>query len=255
MKLLMHSKNDVPVSARDMELMRCPVEATRSYQPMRHYEVVATCTEALDRWGFTLDAPEFVLSKDGMRMFGAAFISAPGMHTDGWRPVIGLRNSYDKTLPAGMVLGSQVTVCSNLAFSGDLGEVRRRHVGSIHKHFPAMVETKMNMLRDQFTRMNSQYNSWRNAHIPSTQMLDHILVRLFTDGVVGSSRLGKVIEQIYAPDHLEFRGRTLWTVFNAVTESMKGLTPFRVSQETHKLHTYIDYYYASCFDLSARKPA
>jgi len=42
----------------------------------------------------------------------------------GW--AVGLRNSHDKTFPAGLVAGTRVFVCDILAFSG-LIQIRRKH--------------------------------------------------------------------------------------------------------------------------------
>nr|MBS0019438.1 hypothetical protein [Gammaproteobacteria bacterium] len=34
--------------------------------------------------------------------------------------MVGLRGSYDQTLPRGLAVGSRVFVCDNLAFSGEV---------------------------------------------------------------------------------------------------------------------------------------
>jgi len=241
MAMLMHSNKDVPVNMVEMENLRTLVKRTATYQPMRHADVVNTCVHALYERGLGITDQEFVLSQDGMRMFGVAHITGlRDLGNTGWRPIVGFRNSYDRSTPAGMVVGSRVMVCSNLAFTGNLGEARRKHTLEIYRDFPQRVEEALDSLEHTVGHMTRQYETWKASRIPSTQMLDHIVMGMWREGIIGSQRLGKVMEQIDAPDHEPFKGRTLWTVFNAVTESMKGLTPFRVSRETVDLHDYID---------------
>jgi len=40
--------------------------------------------------------------------------------------VVGLRNSHDKSFPAGLVIGASVLVCDNLSFSGEV-RLARKH--------------------------------------------------------------------------------------------------------------------------------
>jgi hypothetical protein len=59
------------------------------------------------------------LTKDGNRYFGLIQV-ANGHNADDFGLVIGLRNSHDKMIPAGLVLGASVFVCDNLSFSGEV---------------------------------------------------------------------------------------------------------------------------------------
>jgi hypothetical protein len=56
-----------------------------------------------------------VLTHDRLRYFGLMEIQNGVIHQDyAW--VLGLRNSHDKTFPAGIVAGANVFVCDNLRF-------------------------------------------------------------------------------------------------------------------------------------------
>ena len=49
--------------------------------------------------------------------------------------VLGLRNSHDKTFPAGIVAGASVFVCDNLSFSGEI-KFARKHTRFIVRDLP-----------------------------------------------------------------------------------------------------------------------
>ena len=47
--------------------------------------------------------------------------------------VVGVRNSHDKSFPAGLVIGASIFVCDNLSFSGEVKLARKHtvHVESV----------------------------------------------------------------------------------------------------------------------------
>jgi hypothetical protein len=69
------------------------------------------------------------LFHDGARYIGLLEITNGSSYPD-YSRVLGIRNSHDKRFPAGLVPGSQVMVCDNLAFSGDI-QVAWKHTGMI----------------------------------------------------------------------------------------------------------------------------
>jgi hypothetical protein len=48
--------------------------------------------------------------------------------------VLGLRNSHDKTFPAGIVAGASVFVCDNLSFLGEVNFSRQHTVPRVSGH-------------------------------------------------------------------------------------------------------------------------
>jgi hypothetical protein len=92
---------------------------TQSWYPLPHGDLLSEVLGQLDSAGFRLIGESHALSHDGARYFGVLEVSLEGRSNDsgyGW--VVGLRNSHDKVFPAGLVAGTSVFCCDNLAFSG-----------------------------------------------------------------------------------------------------------------------------------------
>jgi len=66
---------------------------------------------------------------------------------DDYTWVLGLRNSHDKTFPAGIVAGASVFVCDNLSFSGEV-KFARKHTRFINRDLPQLVERSIGLLME-----------------------------------------------------------------------------------------------------------
>src|SRR4051812_22884309 len=64
------------------------------------------------------------LSRGDARLFATVDLGSP--LATGVTLAVGIRNSFDKSLPLGFVAGNRVFVCDNLAFRSDLS-VKRKH--------------------------------------------------------------------------------------------------------------------------------
>ncbi|MGB0328973.1 MAG: DUF932 domain-containing protein, partial [Akkermansiaceae bacterium] len=93
---------------------------------MSHDHLLNEVEEQLTNGGFKLGRQAHALSHDGARYFGLLELRLPGHQHCDYRWVVGLRNSHDKTFPAAMVAGTQVFVCDNLAFTGQV-KLSRKH--------------------------------------------------------------------------------------------------------------------------------
>lgn len=77
----------------------------------------------MPRFGLTISEERFALARDGQQMFGV--LSCTNGHPDAdFCLTIGLRNSYERSLAVGLVAGTRVFCCDNLAFSGEVTMAR-----------------------------------------------------------------------------------------------------------------------------------
>lgn len=102
------------VERRELSRVQTP-GATETWQPIPHEEYVMQVERELPRHGLSVVQEAHALTHDGGRYFGLMQIQN-GCSNPDYSWVLGLRNSHDKTLPAGLVAGSEVMVCDNLAF-------------------------------------------------------------------------------------------------------------------------------------------
>ena len=99
---------------------------TETWYPLPHSRVLNEVHNQLDACGFIVTEEAHALSHDGQRYFGVLNISLPGRGIFEWTWAVGIRNSHDKTFPAGLVAGTKVFCCDNLAFSGEV-QIARKH--------------------------------------------------------------------------------------------------------------------------------
>jgi hypothetical protein len=90
--------------------------STDSWCPIPHHQLITTVQRTLATTNLRIGAQAHSLSHGGQRYFGLMEVHAQ-KSSDDYCWVLGLRNSHDKTFPAGIVAGASVFVCDNLSQS------------------------------------------------------------------------------------------------------------------------------------------
>ena len=136
--------------------------------------------------------------------------------------MIGLRGSYDQSLPRGLAVGSRVFVCDNLAFSAEI-TLQTRQTTFIGKRIPEMLARAVDKIPKMAALQASRFEAYRNISI-SRDMGDLALVALYRKHVLNSQTLAHALQDWGTPQHEEHLvdGRTVWTLHNAVTEALKS---------------------------------
>ena len=83
---------------------------TETWHPIPHDVLLAEVQEALLRNHLQVVAEQHALAREGQRYFGLLQV-ANGTEQGDHAWVLGLRNSHDRTFPAGFVVGSRTFVC------------------------------------------------------------------------------------------------------------------------------------------------
>lgn len=224
------------------EQVACAATPPRSdtWCPIPHDRLLEQVQTTLAGNGLTVVNEAHALSPDGDRYFGLLELaSSPGDAGD-YRLVVGVRNSHDKTYPAGLALGSAVTICDNLAFSGEIS-LARRHTAHIDRDLPAFVQRAVGRLGDLRTHQDRRIDAYRNTSLSDPSVHD-LAVRAVDARVVPVTRLPAVLEQWREPRHPEQAegGKTAWRFFNAVTETIKGRSLDELPRRTQALHGLLD---------------
>src|SRR6266576_2541482 len=100
-------------------------DATDTWPPIPHSSLIERVTDTLKGDGLSIVNQTHSLTRGGSRYFGLMQI-ANGQNSEDYAWVLGLRNSHDKSFPAGLVVGASVFVCDNLSFSGEI-KIARKH--------------------------------------------------------------------------------------------------------------------------------
>src|SRR5271167_3595376 len=110
---------------------------TDSWVPVPHGTILEEVQHVLQGSGLEVVSEAHGLTRDGARYFGLLQV-ANGHDNDAFGLVVGVRNSHDKSFPAGLALGASVFCCDNLSFSGEV-KLARKHTTYIERDLPQLV--------------------------------------------------------------------------------------------------------------------
>lgn len=213
-------------------------ERTESYTPLHHYDLaVNTLSIASDILkGYRFDGDSYALSSDGQKMFGViTFRKINDVSQEDIKVAIGIRNSYDKTMSAGLVVGSTVIVCDNLMFAGDV-KVMRKHQGKdMHDELNDQIVTAIYKSQHKFTRIGEDVKRMQSIAMSQKQKYEFIGI-LTGEGVLSPTQSTAAYKELWKPSYEEFMTDTLWSGYNCATEALKSSPVHQIIQRHSKLH-------------------
>ena len=233
------------VSLEDVMAVKTP-ERTRTHVPVPHEVFLESVTKGLNYHGFTVERQEFALRGGaddrgnpipGAQLFGLLELRNGHNHSD-YSVVAGIRNSHDKTLSAGLAVGSRVFVCDNMAFSGEI-TFGRKHTVHILNDLNHVIRENLLKLPAMRNHQEARIEAYK-THRVSDNWVRCFAMRAAESGVLDFGKLKKVWGEWQKPSHEEFAPRTAWSLFNAFTEVMKDYVIQAVPQRTIVLHDLFD---------------
>jgi hypothetical protein len=219
---------------------------TETHRPISHLELVTTVEAQLSTVGNMRIVNEtFGVTADGMEMFGLLQV-ANGVSTGtDYAYVLGLRNANNKKFPAGVCVGSGVFVCDNLAFSSEI-VLARKHTKEILADLPALVGTAIGKLADHWLDQNARIEAYKKIELTNKEAMVLIMEAGLEEEVFPWTKGYDIWQEWKAPKHPEFKERTLWSLFNCVTENLKprkeskATSLWSLPNRTGRLHLLCD---------------
>src|SRR5207249_7085786 len=131
------------------------------------------------------------VTHDGLRYFGLMEIQNGVIHQDyAW--VLGLKNSHDKSFPAGIVAGANVLVCDNLSFSGEI-KIARKHTRFIVRDLPGLVSGAVGQLSDRWHAQAERINAYRGHELTDVQAHD-LVIRALDNRAITVTQVPTILE-------------------------------------------------------------
>jgi len=222
------------------ELAMAPIpQATDSYRPLAHIDLVEMVKDSLFRTGYSITGETHALCKE--RYFGLMDLKSDYADRT---TTIGLRNSHDQKFPAGMVVGNRVFVCSNLAFNGEV-KFSRKHTTYIMRDLPRLIDSSIGKINDFEISQAARIEAYKTTEL-DIKDVDHALMSILRAKVLPANTVVKALEEFNHPRHDEFKkgGNTIWRLYNACTEYMKG-SLWMLPRRTFALHAILDKFVTS----------
>lgn len=211
---------------------------TATWFPLSHRTILGEIETQLKTTGFTIQEEAHALSHDGARYFGVLSVTTADRKASDFGWVVGLRNSHDQSYPAGLVAGTRVFVCDNLAFSGEV-RISRKHTKFAYRDLRHLTARAVGQLGDRFRSLDQRVEAYRAE--PVADWLAHDLtVRAVDCGAIVTSEIPDVLREWREPSHEAFQPRNAWSLFNAFTEAHKAVNPHTALRRGEALHGLFD---------------
>ena len=194
-------------------------EPTATWTPLPHMALIEEVEGVLKSNGLSVVNQAHSLTHDGLRYFGLMAIQNGVIHRDyAW--VLGLRNSHDKTFPAGIVAGANVFVCDNLSFSGEI-KIARKHTRFILRDLPFLTQRAIGRLMGRWHHQDQRIGAYKGKNLSDSSAHD-LIIRSTDVRACTPRQIPSILKEWRNPRHEQFQARTLWSLFNSFTEVLKG---------------------------------
>jgi hypothetical protein len=239
---------------------------TENHFPIPHIGLVDAVRDALTQQNYEILEEEHALARKGQRYFGGFAVTSPDVAGERRRLVVGVRNSHDKAFAAALVLGNQMMVCENLCFSSEV-KLGRKHTKFIERDLPSVIAKAVARLSQNWLNMEERIKAYESTTVDESTAYKW-LVHLVDVKALTSQKLYHACELFRAPEIAalgmveqdgktsdeykealglkqaellaEFGDGSLWTLYNAFTECLKGGDLSKLPQRTMIAQAFFD---------------
>tara|TARA_R100001460_G_scaffold15791_1_gene34706 strand:- start:1452 stop:2210 length:759 start_codon:yes stop_codon:yes gene_type:complete len=212
--------------------------ATDTHTPIGHALLAERTRNVIAKAGLEITQEEHAIARGGLRYFGGFALKGEAIDGDDRKLVLGLRNAHDKSFAASVCIGNQMMVCENLCFSSDV-KLARRHTVNILRDLNTVLSSAVSRVTSHWADMGNRIASYKESEI-SKEAASDLVVDLAEMGAFPARSVYKAIQEFRNPRHEEFKGGTLWTLYNGVTEHLKGGDLTKLPQRTMTTQSVFD---------------
>ena len=191
---------------------------TLSWTPLPHHELMDRVEKRIQKYGYRIQHSNCLLSHGDDRFFGS--ITLGSRRNLGYRRMVGVRNSHDRSLAAGLVAGARVIVCSNGMFTGDEICLNRKHTSRLYEDLDQKIDEGFQKVFSEWEANDLRIMRYRETEISDERAHD-LIIRSVDAEAIPPSAIPRVLKEYREPWHEEFMPRTAWSLHNAFTETMK----------------------------------
>lgn len=214
-------------------------ELAVSHQPIAHDELIVRTRESLTQKGFTIQDEVHSLARADQHYFGLFAVDHPNRVATDRGCVVGVRNSHDKTFPAGLCAGDAPFVCDNLIFTNTI-KLARRHTRNILNDLDFMINRALGKLFGFWHGQDQRIEAYKDRSIGNVLAHD-LIIKAVRAGALPKSKILDVADQWESSDHVEFKDRNVNSLYNAFTEIYKG-NLVALPNRSDALHSVLDNY-------------
>jgi hypothetical protein len=215
-QLLSHVDTDL-VTRDQLALIPAP-QATATWHPIPHIELIETLQQALWDNRIRIRAEKFALRRDGSTLFGVLQLGY--QDTRDGQAAMGIRTSNDKTMSVQICAGLSVFVCDNLVFRGDLIALNRKHTSGLD--LPLELDAAVKRFREHFGALTGEIEVLKERRLTDGEAKG-LIHDVFANGVMPVRFLPLVSVMYFHPQVAAWQPRTAWSLHNAFTAIAKDM--------------------------------
>lgn len=190
------------------------------FKPVAHAMLVDALHEELTARGLVVARERYAIQHEGHRLFGALDLEARDSSAPLTR-ALGLRTANDKSLSLQIAIGLRVFVCDNMAFSGDLIALKRRHTSGLD--LPLELQRALDRYEQGIIALEADVD--RMQTIEMTQTAEKTWIYdVFAQKILPVTHFNRVVDTYYNVTAQRY-GHTLWALHNAVTTHIGTMAP------------------------------
>jgi hypothetical protein len=193
-----------------------PPPATETWKPIAHYDLIEAIDRQLRVRDVAIRAEQFAVQRDGARLFGILDLALA--ETEETCAALGIRNSTDKSFALDLAVGTRVFVCDNLAFSGDLIALHRKHTAKFDLN--ADISRAVDRYQAHLAVFSRQLQDLRERSLED-RAAKVMVYEAFAQEIL-PLRLFPVVRSHYFANGSP---KTAWGLHNAFTSAVKQLAP------------------------------
>ena len=212
--------------------------ATDTHTPIPHALLADRTRNVIATAGLEITQEEHALARNGLRYFGGFALKGQGIEGDDRQLVLGLRNAHDKSFAASVCIGNQMMVCENLCFSSDV-KLARRHTANIVRDLPRVLSSAVSRVISHWSDMGKRIDAYQATEVARDRAAD-LIVSLVDAKAFPARDVYKAVQEFRNPRHDEFKGGSLWTLYNGITEHLKGGDLTKLPQRTMTVQSVFD---------------
>ena len=226
------------------------LERSDQWKGIQHYDMASTLVDSCNKLGMYVDQEKtkWGVTDDNSGLFGYLKFKREyrpnqfsgevyqstinHLFNSDITPALGIRHSNRSLFSAQATIGADVTVCDNMMISGTIMFKRKHTIGV---DLESLIYGGLLTYMKQAPSIYDVVEKLKQIPMETDAQVGGCYKRLVSNKVCTWSAISNVDKLYHNPPHEEFKEKTAWSMYNAVTEVAKSWNPTRQMESITKL--------------------